>query len=120
MVSATIVLFALGNAIAKTARGPEATRATAPDPARAKRMARSIATREPGLRAKAVRQFPGDHWSQDDAFHAHEQHLVRNAAAREGVAVARVLDALDAYLRSHPDEAREAGTSPCKPRPFYD
>lgn len=119
MVSATIVLLALGTAIAKTGRVPEAT-ATALDPERAERMARSIATREPGLRAKAARQFPGDRWSQDDAFHAHEQNLVRNAAARERVAVARVLDALDAYLRSHPDEARNAGTSPCKPRPFYD
>lgn len=87
---------------------------------RATSVARGIATREPTMRARAKAQFPFDRWSQDDAFHAHEQHAVRDAAARETADLGSALDALDEYLRSHPSPFHKPGASPCKPRPFYD
>lgn len=89
-------------------------------PERREPVAASIAAREPGLRARAQKQFPHDHWSQDDAFGALEQQVVRSAAARERADLGSVLDALDAYLHAHPSSTRKAGASPCKPRPFYD
>jgi hypothetical protein len=84
------------------------------------RIAASIAEREPALRSRSRAQFPGDLWSQGDAYHAHEQELVRRAAAQAGVSVGSVLDALDGWLRAHPSSDHPDSVSPCKPRPYYD
>jgi hypothetical protein len=89
-------------------------------PKRLGQVGASIATREAGMRRTAERQFPGDLWSQDDAFHNQEQALIRAAAKRERVAIGSVLDGLDRYLRSHPGGAHKNTATPCKPRPFYD
>jgi hypothetical protein len=78
-----------------------------------------LADREAVLRAKSQKQFPYDLWSQDDAFHAHEQAAVRTLAQRERADLGSVLSALDLHLRSH-SKAHKQTASPCKPRPFYD
>lgn len=89
------------------------------DPALLTRLASEIAAQEPAWRRAARLQFPGDRWSQDDAFHNVEQSAVRVRAARAGVPVGELFDALDRDLRAHPG-ARLVHAVPCKPRPFYD
>jgi hypothetical protein len=88
--------------------------------ARRRAVGESLVSREAGMRRTAEKQFPGDLWSQDDAFHNQEQALVRSAARRERVAIGSVLSALDEALRSHPRGAHKYTATPCKPRPFYD
>jgi hypothetical protein len=83
-------------------------------------VAAAIANREPSMRRAAERHFPGDTWSQGDDYHNQEQGLIRGAARREHVAIGSVIEALDRYLREHPDNARENTAPRCKPRPFYD
>lgn len=106
--------------MAKTLRASEPGTQPQVSAERLERVAASIAEREPALRARATAQFPGDLWSQDDAYHAHEQELVRAAAARQRMPLGSVLWALDSWLRTHPSPERESSASPCKPRPFYD
>ncbi|NOY93575.1 MAG: hypothetical protein GXP55_20515 [Deltaproteobacteria bacterium] len=94
-------------------------RVTGADAAAVSRAAREVADREPGWRRAARMQFPGDRWSQDDAFHNVEQNAVRMQAARAGVSVGELFDALDRELRAHAG-GHLMQAVPCKPRPFYD
>jgi len=94
-------------------------RAEGADAAAVSRAAREVAAQEPGWRRAARMQFPGDRWSQDDAFHNVEQSAVRMQAARAGVSLGELFDALDRELRAHP-EGHLMHAVPCKPRPFYD
>lgn len=87
---------------------------------RAPIIARNIAKGERPLRMQAVREFPGDHWSQGDAFSFREFRQITEAAAREKVAIGSVLDALDRYLRKHPSRKNQNRVPLCKPRSFYD
>lgn len=91
----------------------------AADPAVLTRLASELLAQEPTWRRAARQQFPGDQWSQDDAFHNVEQITVRVRAARAGVSVGELFDALDRDLRVHPG-TRLVHAVPCKPRPFYD
>ena len=79
-----------------------------------------IAKDERPLRLQAVREFPGDHWSQGDAFSFREFRQVTGVAEREKVAIGSVLDALDRYLRENPNKKNKNRVPPCKPRSFYD
>jgi hypothetical protein len=88
--------------------------------ARVEPVAASVLAQEPRLRARSQKQFPYDRWSQDDAFGALEQGLLRAAAGRERADLGSVLDALDTVMHREPTAERKAGASPCKPRPFYD
>jgi hypothetical protein len=89
-----------------------------------------VAALEAKWTTESVQAFPGDHWSQDDAFHNAEQDFVRSTAARLGVRPSGLLLAIDAGLHAPlasasgaaaPSTARRrAAVVPCKPRPFYD
>jgi hypothetical protein len=89
-------------------------------PAQGGSVARSVLAQEPRMRARSRKQFPYDHWSQDDAFGALEQGAVRAAASRARADLGSVLDAVDTVMHREPSAGRKAGASPCKPRPFYD
>lgn len=79
-----------------------------------------LAGDEAGRRVTARRAFPGDRWSQGDAFHGRESELVRGQTAAHKVALESVLDVLDADLHARRVPDRQASVPPCKPRPQYD
>jgi hypothetical protein len=84
------------------------------------RVMHALAADEPGRRVAAIRAFPGDRWSQGDAFHGQESEIVRGQATMNNVALESVLDVLDADLHARRVPGRHAGVAPCKPRPQYD
>jgi len=100
-------------------RAPTTTAKALPQE-RAVSVARNIANDERLLRVQAVREFPGDHWSQGDAYSFREFRRVTAAAAQEKVAIGSVLDALDEYLRRNPNRKNRNRVPLCKPRSFYD
>jgi len=103
---------------ARTARAP----ATSP-PATTEAsggFAASIASREDEWREKAADGFPGDQWSQRDAFHGHESTAVRDVARSNGVSYEQVLRAVDQDIHRSRGRERSAEAVRCKPRPFYD
>ncbi len=79
-----------------------------------------LADDEAVRRVHAIRAFPGDRWSQGDAFTGRESELVRGQGSLRGAAVESVLDVLDADLHARRVPGRNAGAAPCKPRPQYD
>jgi hypothetical protein len=83
-------------------------------------VARDIARAERVLRLQAVREFPGDQWSQGDAYSFREFRRVIAAAAQEKAAIGSVLNALDEYLRKNPNKNNQNRVPLCKPRSFYD
>jgi hypothetical protein len=87
---------------------------------RAMKVASDIARAERILRLQAVREFPGDHWSQGDAYSFREFRRVTAAATQEKVAIGSVLNALDEYLRKNPNKNNQNRVPLCKPRSFYD
>lgn len=97
-------------------------RGTAPSEALQREMARDVLRFEAADRHRAVRAFPGDAWSQGDAYHGREAQRVRVLARRHEVAVADVLASVDRALREQwfPQLETSAEVAPCKPRPFYD
>jgi hypothetical protein len=78
---------------------------------------------EPALRARAIRDFPGDHWSADDAFHAMEVDKIRTIAGGNGAQTIDGLRAIDEGLHQRTAipgaAALTAGVPPCRPRPDY-
>jgi hypothetical protein len=76
--------------------------------------------REPWWDAKARRDFPGDLWSQGDAFHFAEAKFAREMSDRHDVRMSDVIDAIDESVRASAVPWRRVTASPCKPRPFYD
>lgn len=105
-----------------TASGGEgATPARPTEPAQ-RRIAREMLAAEAEDRLRAVRSFPGDPWSQGDAFHAMEMRRAHRLARRHGVSVGHVLAAVDRALREawYPELNPSTDVAPCKPRPFYD
>lgn len=115
LVSLAVVMVAAAKAVmAESPPGNELH-----GPARQQVM-RALADDEPARRVTALRAFPGDRWSQGDAFHGRESELVRGLASGHGVALESVLDVLDADLRARRVPDRQAGAAPCKPRPQYD
>jgi hypothetical protein len=104
--------------------------APAPNPAAGKldergrrAVALDVATRENDWRRESAENFPRDHWSQSDDFHAREAKRVREIAGERRVPYEDVLRAIDDDLhRIGPSIGALRGGSavPCKPRPFYD
>ena len=87
------------------------------------RVASRLREAEPGFRRSALETFPGDPWSQDDAFAASESGLVEQLANENQLRIGAVLDAVDADVKRRPrdDLGNERGrVAPCMPRPFYD
>lgn len=84
------------------------------------RVLHALADDEPRRRTDAIRAFPGDRWSQGDAFTGRESEIVRSQTAVNKVALESVLDVLDADLHARRVPGRQAGAPPCKPRPQYD
>ncbi|WP_225408358.1 hypothetical protein [Stigmatella hybrida] len=82
---------------------------------------RLCAAEEPRWRLSTMHRFPGDHWSQDDDFHASERGWALELSRREGVSPTEVFRAIDEELHAQPvAPPRKASASPSKPRPFYD
>jgi hypothetical protein len=91
------------------------------NPSEAAARVQTLAKLEGGRRMSAAREFPGDHWSQDDDFHHQEEHWIRDQFASSGLTPGQLLHAIDADLRAHfPNPMRKATASPCKPRPVYE
>jgi hypothetical protein len=118
-LGALLSLAAVMVAIAKAllAQGPEVKPLVGP--AR-DRVMHVLGDDEPARRVAAIRAFPGDRWSQGDAFHGRESELVRGQTSANGVALESVLDVLDADLHARRIPGRNAFVPPCKPRPQYD
>ena len=91
-----------------------------PSTQQAKAIVVPLLQREPLRRKKAATEFPGDLWSQGDAFHAYEYQQVMGAARRLDVSVGSLLLALDEQLRQMTPERNWQYVAPCKPRPSYD
>ena len=108
-------------AVWATARGPEGSPEAVVDAPTERRIFEELARREPGLRARSESQFPGDAWSQGDAFHAHELLLARRLARQHEVSVGAVLSIWDRGLREGwPGSERLRPSAPqCRPRPIY-
>jgi hypothetical protein len=82
----------------------------------------ALARAEPGMRATAAENFPGDLWSADDDFHSFEMRLAHELAARAGLDVPEVLRAIDDGIRERwpVDGPRPQATAPpCHPRPIF-
>jgi hypothetical protein len=116
-VFAAVVAVALG-------RGLTAT--SAPPPHRLSLeerggVGRAAAAEEPKWRKTSVKNFPDDHWSQDDDFSASERNWAVDQANRRGVPAVDIYEAIDEDLHANPPQPpRKSGASPCKPRPSYD
>lgn len=93
-----------------------------PSRALQRRVAAAMLRVEAADRHRAVRSFPGDRWSQGDAFHAMEMQRARRLARRHHLSVGHVLAAVDRALREgwFPEIDTSTDVAPCKPRPFYD
>jgi hypothetical protein len=82
----------------------------------------NIASREPQLRRDSVKDFPTDHWSQDDAFHSRELGAADDFARSHRVPRGDVLQAIDDGMRerwSGAANAMIATVPPCQPRAIY-
>lgn len=114
-----VALAAVATAGTRAALAPRAEVHALQGPARASVM-HAFAADEPARRVIAIRAFPGDRWSQGDAFHGRETEIVRDQTARNHVALESVLDVLDEDLHARRVPGRHGDTPPCKPRPQYD
>jgi hypothetical protein len=110
----------LAIAVVRTAAAPTVQAVAHASPETAAHVASDVARAEPMMRRNARRNFPGDHWSQDDDFHNQERVLAGALASRYGLDPSEVFAIIDADLRRQRDPHRESGAAPCKPRPFYD
>jgi hypothetical protein len=82
-----------------------------------------LAAKEPAQRAQAATDFPGDAWSQDDAFHAFARSEAAEYARSHGATLQSTLQAFDTGLREHwptldGGAAPRARVAPCHPRPI--
>lgn len=111
----------LGVAAARAALAPAPGLPAAPDAATRRALFDAMADAEPDARRRAAEAFPGDPWSEDDAFHRMEAELARTTASRFGVATSDVLDAVDQGIRERWPTSSGARlrvtASPCRPRP---
>jgi hypothetical protein len=118
-VAAALLVTCLAVAVYRTLSAPRTPSAALTGAAR-ERVAAFLAVAEPDLQHKAALEFPGDLWSQSDAYGALEQDKIREATRNENVNLGSVIDVLDADLRAHRTPGRSVSAAPCKPRPFYD
>lgn len=127
LANAAAVVVALACAGVVVSRASSAPRPEASPAATAQQkamFAANIASEEDGWRTLTEKDFPGDQWSQRDAFHGHEAESVRNLAGNSHVSFEDVIRAVDDDLHKSRGRGREqdrsANAIPCKPRPFYD
>jgi hypothetical protein len=97
---------------------PDARAATEPE---TRAMFTELAYAEKGLRRDAVKDFPTDPWSQDDAYFNLEQQRARTIATSKKVRFSDALRAVDVGMHAHlpGSEAMRKGIEPCRPRPIY-
>ena len=119
---AVVVILACAELVAsRAASAPRPPTGAPAAPAQRATLAAQVAAEEPGWRMQAEKDFPGDLWSQRDAFHGHEAQRVRELAGASHVSYGEVIRAVDDDVhRSVRDGERSARAIPCKPRPFYD
>jgi hypothetical protein len=82
----------------------------------------SMAGREVVWRREAAKEFPTDHWSQDDDFHRRERDAANDYARSHHVSVGDVLQAVDDGMREHWSRAASfmvPTVPPCQPRAIY-
>src|SRR5215472_15699584 len=82
----------------------------------------SIASREPQMRHEAAKNFPTDHWSQDDDFHSQERRAASDFARPHRIPLGDALEAIDDGMREHWTPAANlmrATVPPCQPRAIY-
>lgn len=118
VLAAAVVIGSAGVVVTRAITVPAPTALGRAAPEQRARIARRLASSEPGWRSGAERTFPGDHWSQDDHFHNMEHLAVRREATMAGISVGEVLLGIDEDLRARP-AGRDVSPVPCKPRPFY-
>jgi hypothetical protein len=117
--AAALLVSSIAIALIRALAAPGGPAPRLKGPAR-ERVADTLADKEPENWRKARLEFPGDYWSQSDAFGALEQDAVRDAARAEKVSISSVLEVLDHDLHTHRLPNRLVSAAPCKPRPFYD
>lgn len=117
--AAALLVSSIAIASVRAATAPGGPAPGLKGPAR-ERVAATLADKEPENWRKARLEFPGDRWSQSDAFGALEQDAVRSAARDEQVSIGSVLEVLDHDLHTRRLPNRLVTAAPCKPRPFYD
>ncbi len=117
-VIVTVACVVLVASRAASAPRPEATPAATPQ--QRAMFALSVFGEEDGWRTQAEKDFPGDQWSQRDAFHGHEAQSVRDLAGNSHVSYEDVIKAIDDDVHKSRGQERSARAIPCKPRPFYD
>lgn len=127
LASACAVFVALacaGVVASRASSAPRPQASPAATPEQKAMFAANIASEEEGWRTATEKDFPGDQWSQRDAFHGHEAESVRNLAGSSHVSLEDVIRAVDDDVRKSRRRGREqdrsANAIPCKPRPFYD
>lgn len=113
------IVVAFGRALASTAPAT-------PPPAdeRARKAAYVLmVTEEQNMRRDAVKDFPADPWSQDDAFHNLEYKRAKQIAGPRQMSVQDVLLAMDEGMRERwpkPVTIHQIPTvPPCRPRPIH-
>jgi hypothetical protein len=82
----------------------------------------TIAQEEPAMRRKAAKNFPTDHWSQDDDFHHTELERAKELARARNIRLGDALQAIDDGMRERWTPAASAMTAtvpPCQPRAIY-
>lgn len=119
VVFGAALLVGFGRALASTPM-------TTPPPAdeRARKAAYVLmVTEEQNMRREAIKDFPADPWSQDDAFHNLEYKRARQIAGPRNMSVQDVLLAMDEGMREHwpkPVNVHQKPTvPPCRPRPIH-
>lgn len=115
-----VVVSAVAFVRAATARPPEAPPPAADADLRAAFLA--IAGAERDMRRDAAKDFPTDHWSQDDDFHRRELDKARDFARTRRIPLGDVLRAVDDGMRERWSSAASAMTAtvpPCQPRAIY-
>lgn len=118
-VAAALLVTCLVVAVVRILSAPSAHAVPLRGAAR-ERVASALAVGEPERLREAMLEFPGDPWSQSDAFGALEQDVIREQVHKERVNLGSVIDVLDADIRRDRTPGRKVSAAPCKPRPFYD
>lgn len=122
IIALLIVVTVVAVVVTRAARAPAPSAPRAATPEERASFAATVASREGAWRASAATEFPADHWSQRDAFHADEAATVKELAGGAGVAYEEVLRAIDEDVRQSRgrDRDRSADVVPVKPRPVFD
>jgi hypothetical protein len=120
LVAVATAIACAGLVVVRAATAPAPPPLRTPSVEERATFAQAIAAQEDEWRAKSAVAFPGDHWSQRDAFHNYEATAVRELARGAGVSYGEVLRSIDRDIHRKTGADRSADVVPCMPRPFYD